>query len=267
MSHLAEEDTARLEALRKERPFVEATLRQVKRILASERFQRCQENSRGFLEYVVAMQLLGETDTVKELTIARYVFKPHPRQAADNGSLVRECARTLRERLKAFYRHEGRHDPIRISIPKGTYIPDIRDRRRTILVTPFLNWNPAGDQGHLCEAITEEIVHRLSLDSRFVVRKVPSLIGEPTAYCGLQGLLVSFGGEDVKLCYCFVNFRRRYTSITQVQGCRDELLKLGANVSSSVMTLATAATSSSTPVKIVPRRQASPSYAALTTKA
>ncbi len=44
-----------------------------------------------------------------------------------------------------------------------------------IAVEPFENWNPMRDQEHLCNAVTDEVVHRLTRDHRFVVHKADSL--------------------------------------------------------------------------------------------
>ncbi len=224
MSLAIDDDSARLEALRKEQPFVEAALRQLEQILASERFQRCQENSRGFLRYVVTAYLLGRYDSIKESTINSHVFKP-PKHLVAKSMPVRESARALGVRLKTYYRHEGRHDPIKITIPTGKYFPEIRDRRRAIVVSPFLNWNPTNDQGHLCSLLTEEILDRLGRDHRFVVSRANSLAGqETTALCGLQGLLICFGGDDVKLCQCPVHCRYLYAVINQMHGTAQHVI-------------------------------------------
>lgn len=42
--------------------------------------------------------------------------------------IVRIQVRRLRARLERYYAAEGRHDPIRIEIPKGCYVPDFRER-------------------------------------------------------------------------------------------------------------------------------------------
>src|ERR1044071_8531758 len=114
MSYLTNDEVDSLATLRKERPFVEAALNQLDRILKCPRFQRCLEHTRGFLEFVVELTLIGKLDAIKESTIARRVFQPASQTSG--VSAVRESARMLRRRLKEYYGREGRRDPVKITI-------------------------------------------------------------------------------------------------------------------------------------------------------
>src|SRR5206468_3081782 len=80
--------------------------------------------------------------------------------------IVRVQARRLRARLTRYYEEEGRHEEIRIELPKGSYAPVFhRDSaptpkrtvatalasRNTITVPPFADRSPNGDMAYFCE--------------------------------------------------------------------------------------------------------------------
>jgi TolB-like protein len=76
-----------------------------------------------FLEFIVNECLLGNSNRLKEYTIATGVLnKPTSFNPQENG-IVRIHAGRLRRALNHYYKEEGMLDDIRISIPKGTYIP------------------------------------------------------------------------------------------------------------------------------------------------
>src|SRR3954470_900137 len=84
------------------------------------------ENStilKNFLQYVVEESLQGNSNILKEYTIAINVLhKPSDFNTQENG-IVRIHAARLRRILDVYYKSHGIIDFIRISIPKGTYIP------------------------------------------------------------------------------------------------------------------------------------------------
>jgi len=98
---------------------------QLQRILGSSVFGSAPRHSR-FLAFVVRKALAGEADSIKEYPIGLEVFdrKPDFDPAAD--PVVRSEARRLRSRLADYYAEIGRLDPIRIELPKGTYVPVFR---------------------------------------------------------------------------------------------------------------------------------------------
>ena len=87
------------------------------------------ENSvilKNFLQYIVEESLHGNSNKLKEYTIAVNVLhKPIDFNTQENG-IVRIHAGRLRRILDTYYREHGVIDFIRISIPKGTYIPQFR---------------------------------------------------------------------------------------------------------------------------------------------
>jgi TolB-like protein len=113
----------------------------LERILASPGFDASARNRR-FLAYLVEETLAGRADRLKGLTIAIDVFG---REAAtfdrEADPVVRIEAAKLRRRLKSYYLTAGQDDPIRIDIPKGTYVPTFEERQHPTLDSPA----PAGE--------------------------------------------------------------------------------------------------------------------------
>lgn len=78
---------------------------------------------RKFLSFIVEQTLSGHADWLKEYTIGVNVLnKPADFKPQDNG-IVRIHAGRLRRALHNYYKTIGSTDPIRISIPKGRYVP------------------------------------------------------------------------------------------------------------------------------------------------
>ncbi|MFD1326324.1 hypothetical protein [Mycoplana ramosa] len=95
----------------------------VKDILASRVFSRS-GRLRAFLEYVVERQLAGKAGQLKGYTIGIDVFgRP---TGFDSGSdpIVRVQAGKLRKLLEEYYAGEGANAPLRIRIPRGSYVPE-----------------------------------------------------------------------------------------------------------------------------------------------
>ncbi len=109
-------------------PPAEAVREQVQRIAVSRTFGKAERLSR-FLCFVVDKELDGRADDLKEYLIAAEVFgRPDYDPAID--SVVRVEASKLRSRLEKYYETDGRHDGIRIEIPKGGYVPVYHVRPR-----------------------------------------------------------------------------------------------------------------------------------------
>ncbi|WP_113447307.1 hypothetical protein [Rhizobium cremeum] len=91
-------------------------------ILGSQTFARS-ERLRAFLKFVVEMEQLGLAHQLKGYTIGIDVFSRD--ESFDPGAdpLVRVQAGKLRRLLNQYYADEGRHEPLRIRIPLGCYVP------------------------------------------------------------------------------------------------------------------------------------------------
>jgi len=95
---------------------------QLERILSNRAFADC-ERSQQFLRYVVEETLGGRAGRIKGVTIANEVFGFEDPEQAQNSTVVRVEAGRLRRRLDQYYAEDGKGDPVRISIRKGSYVP------------------------------------------------------------------------------------------------------------------------------------------------
>jgi serine/threonine-protein kinase len=100
---------------------------QLHKILAAPALQRSPQIQR-FLRFVVKEALAGNQDRLKEYVIATEVFGRPAGYDPRLDSLVRVEAHRLRMLLDAYYRSEGQHDPVLITVPKGSYIPEFHLR-------------------------------------------------------------------------------------------------------------------------------------------
>jgi TolB-like protein len=106
------------------------------RVLNSGPFHQAQRRRR-FLEYIVNEALAGRGERLKGSNVAQAVFD---RESFDPNvdPIVRMEAARVRDRLREYYEGAGQGDPIRISLPKGTYTPHIEFRQ-----APTLDPRPA----------------------------------------------------------------------------------------------------------------------------
>lgn len=102
-------------------PCPEQIRAQVERIVASPEFPKI---GRGitFLKYVIDEALEGRSNRIKGYSVAVEVFKRAEGFTQDDP-VVRIEAGRLRRSLERYYLVAGEHDPIRITIPKGGYVP------------------------------------------------------------------------------------------------------------------------------------------------
>jgi TolB-like protein len=84
-----------------------------------------------FLYYIVSETLEGKEESLKEYVIATNVLNKKTDFDPQLDAIVRIHARRLRNLLEQYYGEEGINDPIRISIPKGRYIP-VFEKNNTI---------------------------------------------------------------------------------------------------------------------------------------
>ncbi|MCF3640551.1 hypothetical protein LXM94_11310 [Rhizobium sp. TRM95111] len=105
------------------RPDAEAVRASLARVLASETFCRS-ERLRSFLAYVVEKEQTGLGHQLKGYTIGIDVFARTAAFDAGSDPLVRVQAGKLRKLLDQYYETEGRSDPVRIYVPRGSYVPE-----------------------------------------------------------------------------------------------------------------------------------------------
>jgi TolB-like protein/tetratricopeptide (TPR) repeat protein len=92
------------------------------RILSSPHFEGSNRR-RAFLRFVAEETLSGRGERLKGYTIAVTVFGRDETFDNQTDPVVRLEARRLRRDLDSYYVGAGSHDPVRISIPKGSYVP------------------------------------------------------------------------------------------------------------------------------------------------
>lgn len=100
----------------------EAIREQVKRILSCRDFDASERNRR-FLEYVVEETIEGRAERIKAYSIATSVFGRNESFDPQQDAIVRIEAGRMRRSLEHYYLTSGLSDPIRISIPIGSYVP------------------------------------------------------------------------------------------------------------------------------------------------
>src|SRR5215471_21756649 len=168
----------------------EAVLTQLGRILTSPIFSQSRRLTK-FLQFVVTAGAQGDSERVKEYAIGVEVFDRGKDFDPRIDPIVRVQAAKLRSKLLEYYASSGAQDPIVISMPKGSYAPEIRDQqpakaraptkpppdRSRIAVLPFLNMSTDPDNEYFSDGLTEELINRLA--------RVPSLqvVARTSAFC------------------------------------------------------------------------------------
>ena len=92
------------------------------RIVASRSFAKSALLSR-FLLYVCEREITGKTTEISEHQIGVHVFGRRPGYHPGEDNIVRNYARQLRNRLDQYFLEEGREEELRLSIPRGKYVP------------------------------------------------------------------------------------------------------------------------------------------------
>lgn len=104
----------------------EAISEQLQKIQNDEIF-RSSDILKRFLGFIIKETLGGNANQLKEYTIAvKILGKPVNFNPQENG-IVRIHAGRLRRALDLYYSRSGLNDPIRITIPRGNYVPLFSD--------------------------------------------------------------------------------------------------------------------------------------------
>lgn len=94
----------------------------MRRIVNSPTFARS-ERLGSLLTYVCDLTLRGREAEINEQKIGQAVFgRPRDYDSAVDG-IVRSQASRLRQRLEMYFQHEGADEPLRVTIPRGGYVP------------------------------------------------------------------------------------------------------------------------------------------------
>lgn len=106
----------------------ESILVQLNKILSSSLFANA-ERSRALLKFVVEETVSGRMDRLKEYTVGAEGLGRGNSFDPRTDTIVRAEASRLRSRLERYYTDEGKADPVEITLPKGSYIPQFQDRK------------------------------------------------------------------------------------------------------------------------------------------
>ena len=109
---------------------------QLDHILASGSFD-CSDRNRRFLAYVVDETVNGRAGRIKAYSIATSVFGRDSSFDSQQDSIVRIEAGRLRRSLERYYLIAGMNDPLRITIPTGTYVPSFSRVRTDEFTAPI----------------------------------------------------------------------------------------------------------------------------------
>jgi len=102
----------------------EQSQRQLQRILQSPAFRNA-HSMQHLLGFLVAQAYGPDAETLKEYTIGVEVFSRSSDFDPKADPVVRVQIHRLRLKLQEYYETDGKHDPILIGIPKGSYVPVI----------------------------------------------------------------------------------------------------------------------------------------------
>ena len=94
----------------------------MERVLSSEEFHDS-DRLQSILRYVIEETLAGRSEGIKATTIAMEVFGRDIDSDSEPSSIVRVSAARLRRKLSHYYASSGQHDPVRIVIDTGSYVP------------------------------------------------------------------------------------------------------------------------------------------------
>jgi tetratricopeptide (TPR) repeat protein len=84
---------------------------------------RANPRASALLAYVVEKAIEGRASEIKQTTIGLEVFGRPASYDPRRDSVVRSVARQLRDKLNEYYLNGGAGDPLRLELPKGSYVP------------------------------------------------------------------------------------------------------------------------------------------------
>ncbi len=103
----------------------------LKRILTSRHFAKTKKLSH-FLEFVCEQTLQGNSEKLNEYLIGVEVYERGPEFDPQQDAIVRVQAYEIRRKLKEYYQHEGKDDPLQVDFPPGHYVPIFRRSDSTL---------------------------------------------------------------------------------------------------------------------------------------
>jgi hypothetical protein len=111
----------------------QTALAQLARILESPQF-RSSKRCSLFLRYVVEQASENHLERLKERTLGIEVFERDPQYDTNQDPVVRTAAGEVRKRLAQYYLEPGHEDELRISLPAGSYVPEVHMTPAKVIV-------------------------------------------------------------------------------------------------------------------------------------
>lgn len=94
----------------------------VLRIVSSHHFQKAHQ-LREILLYLCRRAIESSTTAISEYDVACGALGRRPDFNTNEDNIVRVQVRHLRKKLEDYFATDGRHEPILVTIPKGSYLP------------------------------------------------------------------------------------------------------------------------------------------------
>jgi TolB-like protein len=195
---------------------------QLDRIISSPEF-RATDRQKEFLRFVVEKSIEGRSDIIKGYTIATQILGRKENFNQTTDPIVSVEAGRLRRALERYYLASGSQDPVRIDIPKGSFVPTFQFLSRdgsaldgpgkrtslyhydeewpTVVVQPFMNLTKDEGPEYFAEGFVSELAAELSRYREFRVLLKPQ--GKESANqilnarFSLEGNIRCGGGELV----------------------------------------------------------------------
>lgn len=99
--------------------------RHLKEVTESEAFKGS-NRSIQFLTYIVEQAIAGNLQSLKERVLGTALFGRSPSYDTGQDAIVRVAASDVRKRLLQYYSGSGAASDVHISLPQGSYIPELR---------------------------------------------------------------------------------------------------------------------------------------------
>lgn len=118
------------------------------RVVASKSFAKSLFLTK-FLLYVCEKELTGRSQEICEQQVGVHVFGRRPDYSPGEDNIVRNYARQLRHRLDLYFEEDGQHEKLRITIPRGRYVPVFSSNHDSGWSVDELAASETPDTGHI----------------------------------------------------------------------------------------------------------------------
>ncbi|MHA6641657.1 tetratricopeptide repeat protein [Mesorhizobium sp. A623] len=170
-------------------PAAPAVRETLERVLASETFARS-ERARELLRYLVDRQQAGGSARLKGFAIAVDVFGKDNDFDSSTDAVVRVQAGRLRELLTQYFATEGVSERLRITIPRGSYVPAYEANAVPVPASLALDENLAGAVIEETTAVAASKRRRGLIGMPSMARQLPFFWAAITLVIVMLGVLI-----------------------------------------------------------------------------